>query len=106
MRIEYKSLFLGIVLGMVSIIVMFFIIGDINTEFSFILDNKNKNQSQNIDITIERIMEDGQDRTDVIVKGNGIVTKEDIDQKLEELFKHYNINEKESNVNIDILLNN
>ncbi len=102
MKIEIKSLFIGISLGIISVFTILLILGDAQTEFSFSIgDNENK-MDKNIDVRIEKTIENGQDFTNVIVKGSGDITKEDLDKELEKLFDEYEINKDDSNINIEI----
>ena len=102
MKIEIKSFFLGISLGIVGVFTILLILGDVKTEFSLSIgDNENK-MDKNIDVRIEKTIENGQDFTNVIVKGSGDITKEDLDKELEKLFDEYEINKDDSNINIEI----
>ena len=105
MKIEYKSMLLGALLGLTGCFVILLLVGNVETEFSFTTDNKPKELNKNIDVSIERTVKNEQDHTDVIVKASGNVTEEDIDKELDRLFKEHDINKKESNVNIDVRIN-
>ena len=105
MKIEYKSMILGVLLGLAGCFVILLLLGNIETEFSFTTGNKPKELNKNIDVSIERTVKNEQDHTDVIVKAAGDVTEEDIDKELDRLFKEHDINKKESNVNIDVRIN-
>jgi len=95
-------MFLGIALGVVGVFTILFLLGDVETEFSFSTgENKNK-MDKNIDIRIEKTVENGQDFTNVVVKGGGDVTKEDLDKELERLFNEHGINKNDSNINIEM----
>ena len=105
MKIEYKSMLLGALLGITGCFVILLLVGNVETEFSFTTGNKPKELNKNIDVSIERTVKNEQDHTDVIVKASGNVTEEDIDKELDRLFKEHDINKKESNVNIDVRIN-
>ena len=105
MKIEYKSMFVGAILGVLGVIVILILVGNVETEFSFTTGNKPKDLNKNIDVSIERTVKNEQDHTDVIVKAVGDVTEEDIDKELERLFKVYNIDKDTSNINIDVRIN-
>ena len=105
MKIEYKSMLLGALLGLTGCFVILLLVGNVETEFSFTTGNKPKDLNKNIDVSIERTVKNEQDHTDVIVKAVGDVTEEDIDKELDRLFKEHDINKKESNVNIDVRIN-
>jgi hypothetical protein len=105
MKIEYKSMILGVLLGLAGCFVILLLLGNIETEFSFTTGNKPKELNKNIDVSIERTVKNEQDHTDVIVKAADDVTEEDIDKELERLFKVYNIDKDASNINIDVRIN-
>ncbi len=105
MKIEYKSMLLGALLGITGCFVILLLVGNVETEFSFTTGDKPEDLNKNIDVSIERTVKNEQDHTEVIVKAVGNVTEEDIDKELDRLFKEHDINKKESNVNIDVRIN-
>ena len=105
MKIEYNSMFLGALLGVLGVFVILLLVGNVETEFSFNTGKKPNDFNKNIDVSIERIVKNKQDHTDVIVKVSGDVTEEDIDKELERLFEVYNIDKDASNINIDVRIN-
>ena len=105
MKIEYKSMLLGALIGVLGVFTVLLLVGDVETEFSINSGNKIKDINKNIDVSIEKNVEKDQVHTDVIVKASGDVTKEDIDKELDRLFKEHDINKKDSNINIDITIN-
>jgi hypothetical protein len=102
MKVEYKSMFLGIALGVVGVFTILFLLGDVETEFSFSTGENENKMDKNIDVRIEKTVENGQDFTNVVVKGSGDVTKEDLDKELERLFNEHGINKNDSNINIEM----
>lgn len=105
MKIEYKSMLLGVLIGVLGVFTILLIVGDVETEFSINTGNNIKDLNKNIDVSIEKNVEKDRVHTDVIVKASGDVTKEDIDKELDRLFKEHDINKKDSNINIDIIIN-
>jgi len=105
MKIEYKSMLLGALIGVLGVFTVLLLVGDVETEFFINTGNKIKDINKNIDVSIEKNVEKDQVHTDVIVKASGDVTKEDIDKELDRLFKEHDINKKDSNINIDITIN-
>lgn len=105
MKIEYKSMLLGALIGVLGVFTVLLLVGDVETEFFINTGNKIKDINKNIDVSIEKNVEKDQVHTDVIVKASGDVTKEDIDKELDRLFKEHEINKKDSNVNIDVRIN-
>ena len=102
MKFEYKSMFLGVSLGVVGVFSTLFLLGDVETEFSFSTGENQDEMDKNIDIRIEMTGENGQDFTNVVVKGSGDFTKEDLDKELERLFNEHGINKNDSNINIEM----
>lgn len=105
MKIEYKSMLLGVLIGVLGVFTILLLVGDVETKFSINTGNEIKDLNKNIDVSIEKNIEMDQVHTDVIVKTSGNVTKEDIDKELDRLFKEHDINKKDSNINIDIIIN-
>ena len=105
MKIDYKSMFLGVALGVVGVFAILFLLGDVETEFSFSTGENENKMDKNIDVRIEKTVENGQDFTNVVVKGSGDVTKEDLDKELERLFNEHGINKNDSNINIEMEIN-
>ena len=105
MKVEYKSMFLGVTLGVVGVFAILFLLGDVETEFSFSTGENENKMDKNIDVRIEKTVENGQDFTNVVVKGSGDVTKEDLDKELERLFNEHGINKNDSNINIEMEIN-
>ena len=102
MKVEYKSMSLGVALGIVSVFAVLFLLGDVETEFSFTTGESANKNNTNIDVRIEKTIENGQDLTNVVIKGSGDVTKEDLDKELERLFEEHGINKNDSNINVEM----
>ena len=105
MKIDYKSLFLGVVLGVVSVFFTLFLLGDVKTEFSVKIGEHANKMDKNIDVRIEKTIKNGQDFTNIVVKGSGDITKDELDEKLESLLDEHGINKNDSNINIDMEIN-
>ena len=75
------------------------------TEFSVSTEERANIMDKNINVSIEKTVENGQDFTNVVVKGSGDVTKEDLDKELDRLFKEHGINKGDSNINIEMEIN-
>ena len=105
MNVEYKSMFLGVALGVVGVFTILFLLGDVETEFSVTTGENANKMDKNIDVRIEKTVENGQSFTNVVVKGIGDVTKEDLDKELDRLFKEHGINKNDSNINIEMEIN-
>ena len=73
---------------------------------NFVFINIPTNQEKNIDISIEKIIENDQEVISIIANGSGSVTKEDIDKELKKLYKEKNIDISSDNVKIEIKINN
>ena len=57
------------------------------TEFSVSTGERANIMDKNINVSIKKTVENGQDFTNVVVKGSGDVTKEDLDKELDRLVK-------------------
>ena len=60
---------------------------------------------KNIDFRIEKTIKNGQDFTNIVVKGSGDITKDELDEKLESLLEEHGINKNDSNINIEMEIN-
>ena len=100
MKLEYKSMFIGIVLGAVSVSAILFLLGDVETEFSF--STGDKKQDKNIEVSIERIIENGEDLTNVVIKGEGDVTRKELEEELDRMLEKQGINKEKTKLNIEM----
>lgn len=105
MNVDNKSMFLGIAIGFVSVFVILFLVGDVETKFSIKMGEDAKSMNKEIDVRIEKTVEDGNEITNVTVSGSGSVTKEDLDKELERLFEEHGIDKTDSNINIEMKIN-
>jgi len=105
MNVDNKSMFLGIAIGLVSVLVILFLVGDVETKFSIQMGEDAKSMNKEIDVRIEKTVEDGNEITNVTVSGSGSVTKEDLDKELERLFEEHGIDKTDSNVKIEMKIN-
>ena len=98
MKIEYKSLFLGISLGILGVFSVLFLFGNVETELSFSTgDNK---QDKNIEVSIERTIENGEDLTNVVIKGEGDITREELEEELYRMLEKQGIDKEKTKLNI------
>jgi hypothetical protein len=95
-------MFFGVTLGVVGVFAILFLLGDVETEFSFSTGENENKMDKNIDVRIEKTVENGQDLTNVVIKGSGDVTREDLDKELERLFEEHGINKNDSNINVEM----
>ena len=106
LKIDKKSVFLGISLGAIFTVVIFLSFGDVNTDFSFQIGNNICGDlKKDINISIEKTIENGIEKVTVLVNASGDVLKEDVEEELNRVFKENNINKDDSNINIDININ-
>ena len=105
MNVDNKSMFLGIAIGLVSVLVILFLVGDVETKFSIQMGEDAKSMNKEIDVRIEKTVEDGNEVTNVTVSGSGSVTKEDLDKELGRLFEEHGIDKTDSNINIEMKIN-
>ena len=102
MKVEYKSMSFGVAFGIVGVFAILFLLGDVETEFSFTTGESANKDDNSIDVRIEKTIENGQGLTNVVIKGSGDVTKEDLDKELERLFEEHGINKNDSNINVEM----
>ena len=100
MKIEYKSLFLGVALGIVVVFSVLYLLGNVETEFQFQIGDKSQNKD--IDIRIEQTIQNGENFTNVVIKGKGDVTKEELEQELEQMLKKQGINREKTKLKVDM----
>ncbi|MDB9884366.1 hypothetical protein OAD01_01640 [Candidatus Marinimicrobia bacterium] len=105
MNVEYKSMFLGVALGILGVFTLLLLLGDVKTEFSIKTGEKLANIDKGINVKIDKTLEDGKEVTNITIVGHGSVTKEELDKELERLLKEQSINKNDSNVNIDMKIN-
>ena len=100
MKIEYKSLFLGFALGIVGVFSVLYLLGNVETEFQF--KTGDKSQNKDIDIRIEQTIQNGEDFTNVVIKGKGDVTRYELEQELEKMLEKQGINRESTKLKIDM----
>ena len=104
MKVEYKSMFIGIFAGIVGVYIILFVLGNVETEFSFTMGDPIKKKNKNINVSINRTIDNGEDLTNVIIKGSGNVTREELDTELERLLKEHGIDKNNSNFLVHALM--
>ena len=100
MKIETKSFLLGISAGIIGALTFILIIGDVETEFSFSTGDKKKDK--NIEVSIERIIENGEDLTNVVIKGEGDVTRKELEDELDRMLEKQGIDKEKTKLNIEM----
>ena len=100
MKVETKSMFLGIALGGIGVFAILFLIGNVETEFS--LSTGDNNQNKNIEVSIERTIENGEDLTNVVIKGEGDVTRKELEEELDRMLEKQGIDKEKTKLNIEM----
>ena len=100
MKVETKSMFLGILLGGIGVFVILFLIGNVETEFS--LSTGENNQNKNIEVSIERTIKNGEDLTNVVIKGEGDVTRKELEEELDKMLEKQGIDKSKTKLNIEM----
>ena len=100
MKIEIKSFLLGISVGIIGFLTFIYIIGDVETEFSF--STGDKKQDKNIEVSIERTNENGEDLTNVIIKGEGDITKKELEEELGRMLEKQGIDKEKTKLNVEM----
>jgi len=73
---------------------------DIEKEFSF--SKGDKKQDKNIEVSIERIIENGEDLTNVVIKGEGDVTRKELEEELDRMLEKQGIDKEKTKLNIEM----
>ena len=100
MKLDYKSMFIGIVLGAISVSAIFFIFSDVEKEFSY--STGDKKQDKNIEVSIERIIENGEDLANVVIEGEGDVSRKELEEELERMLEKQGIDKDKTKLNVEI----
>jgi hypothetical protein len=100
MKVETKSMFLGIALGGIGVFAILFLIGNVETEFS--LSTGDNNQNKNIEVSIERMIENGEDLTNVVIKGEGDVTRKELEEELDRMLEKQGIDKAKTKLKIEM----
>ena len=100
MKIDTKSFLIGISVGIIGFFTFILIIGDVETEFSFATGDTK--EDKNIEVSIERTIENGEDLTNVVIKGKGDVTREELEQELEKMLEKQGIDKEKTKLNIEL----
>ena len=104
MKFDLKNILIGVVIGIISTISVFFLIGDVEIETEIQLGEKANQDNQDIQITIENIIdENGEEVINVSAIGKGSVTIKDIEKELEKVFAEKNI-DASSGIEVNITL--
>ena len=61
-----------------------------------------KNQNKNIEVSIERTIENGEDLTNVVIKGEGDVTKKELEEELDRMLEKQGIDKEKTKLNIEM----
>ena len=100
MKIEYKSLFVGISLGIIGVFSVLYLLGNVETEVSFTTGDKK--EDKNIEVSIERTIENGEDLTNVVIRGEGDVTKKELEEELERMLEKQGIDKEKTKLKIEM----
>ena len=100
MKIDTKSFLIGISVGVIGFLAFTLIIGDVETEFSF--STGDKKQDKNIKVSIERTIQNGEDLTNVVIKGEGDVTRKELEEELDRMLQKQGVDKKKTKLNIEM----
>tara|TARA_X000001036_G_scaffold248907_1_gene231942 strand:+ start:525 stop:839 length:315 start_codon:yes stop_codon:yes gene_type:complete len=99
-KIEYKSLFVGISLGIIGVFSVLYLLGNVETEVSFTTGDKK--EDKNIEVSIERTIENGEDLTNVVIRGEGDVTRKELEEELDRMLEKQGIDKEKTKLNIEM----
>ena len=100
MKIEYKSLFVGISLGIIGVFSVLYLLGNVETEVSFTTGDKK--EDKNIEVSIERTIENGEDLTNVVIRGEGDVTRKELEEELDRMLEKQGIDKEKTKLKIEM----
>ena len=100
MKIEYKSLFLGLILGIIGLFSVLYLLGNVETEFYFTTGDKKQNKD--IDIRVEQTIENGEDITNVVIIGKGDGSREELEQELERMLEKNGIDRDKTKLKVEM----
>ena len=100
MKIDIKSFLIGISVGIIGFLTFILIIGDVETEFSFATGDIK--EDKDIEVSIKRTIENGEDLTSVVIKGKGDVTREELEKELEKVLEKQGIDKEKTKLNIEM----
>ena len=60
------------------------------------------NQNKNIEVSIERTIENGEDLTNVVIKGEGDVTRKELEEELDRMLEKQGIDKEKTKLNIEM----
>ena len=102
-----KSLLYGIFIGVISTLFFLFLLGNIETEIIVNTGNDiSEGLEKDIDVTIEKTIKNGKELINVLVYANGDLSGKDIDEELERIYRKYDIDKNNQNLNIKIKIDN
>ena len=103
-KIDLKSIFIGVLIGIICTILAFLIIGDVDIRTEIQLGEKTNQINKDIQIQIEKnIDEHGKEIFYINAIGKGSVTLKDIEKELEKVFAEKNI-DASSGIEVNITL--
>lgn len=97
MSFDLKNIVFGIIIG---IIIMLFI-GNVDIQTDIVLGNNDK-EEKNIQISVDKIIENDNEIVQISIEAEGAVDKKDIDKELEKLYAKYDIDPTSDNLKIEI----
>ena len=59
-------------------------------------------QAKNIEVSIERTIENGEDLTNVVITGKGDITREELEEELDRMLEKQGINKEKTKLNIEM----
>ena len=91
-------MFIGVVLGGLGVFTIFFLAGSAEKEFSTSKGNQNKN----IEVSIERTIENGEDFTNVVIKGEGDVSRKELEEELDRMLVKQGIDREKTKLKVEM----
>ena len=66
------------------------------------LSTRDNNQNKNIEVSIERTIENGEDLTNVVIKGEGDVTRKELEEELDRMLEKQGIDKEKTKLKIEM----
>ena len=108
MKFDKKNFALGTLFGFCGAVFFLYFLGNVDTKFEIKTghDEVFSNRSESLDIKVEKIVNENLEQTNVFVIAKGNISKVNIDQELDKIFKSNNIDKNDPNLNVKTRIDN
>ena len=107
MKVDIKSILVGIVIGIFGVTLFFFVIGEAEIKTNMQFGEKVDEDDKDIIIQIKKIIDDsGKEEVRIKATGSGSVAREDMEAELRKIYEDQDIDVSSENVSIEIIISN